>query len=220
MPSVPSTELIAGLVSFLLTLMVFSYLWKDNALFRVAIYLFVGVSAGYVGAVACRQVLLPRLILPLLQGDILAVFPLLLGLALLGKLSQRTAALGNPSLALMVGVGAAVAVGGAVLGTLIPQVQATINNFELDPARSISEQILDASTFLVGTVTTLVYFHYGARPGVRGPQRRRMVTVLGWVGQIFVAVTFGVIFAGVYAAALTALIERLSSLRFFLGSLF
>uniref|UniRef100_A0A7C4KI20 2-oxoacid dehydrogenase acyltransferase catalytic domain-containing protein n=1 Tax=Anaerolinea thermolimosa TaxID=229919 RepID=A0A7C4KI20_9CHLR len=45
--------------------MVFSYLWKDNALFRVAIYLFVGVSAGYVGAVACRQVLLPRLILPL-----------------------------------------------------------------------------------------------------------------------------------------------------------
>ncbi len=217
MPSVPSTEWIAGLVSFLLTLMVFSYLWKDNALFRVAVYLFVGVSAGYVGAVACRQVLLPRLILPLLNGDFLAVFPLLLGLALLGKLSQRTAALGNPSLALMVGVGAAVAVGGAVLGTLIPQVQATIDNFELDLTRSVSEQILDASTFLIGTVTTLVYFHYGARPGPRGPQRSRPVAVLGWVGQVFVAITFGVLFAGVYAAALTALIERLNSLRLFLG---
>lgn len=220
MPSASSTEWIVGLVSFLLTLMVFSYLWKDNALFRVAVYLFVGVSAGYVGAVACRQVLLPRLILPLLNGDILAVFPLLLGLALLGKLSQRTAALGNPSLALMVGVGAAVAVGGAVLGTLIPQVQATIDNFDLDLTRSVSEQILDASTFLVGTVTTLVYFHYGARPGPHGPQRSRLVAVLGWVGQVFVAITFGVIFAGVYAAALTALIERLGSLRLFLGSLF
>ncbi len=220
MPNMPSTELITGLVSFLLTVMVFSYLWKDNALFRLAVYLFVGVSAGYVGAVVCRQVLLPRLILPLLEGDILAVFPLLLGLALLGKLSRRTAAFGNPSLALMVGVGAAVAVGGAILGTLIPQVQATINNFELNPARSISEQILDASTFLIGTVTTLVYFHYGARPGAQGPQRGRLVTVLGWVGQIFVAITFGVIFAGVYAAALTALIERLSAMRLFLGSLF
>lgn len=220
MPSSSSIEWIAGLVSFLLTLMVFSYLWKDNALFRVAVYLFVGVSAGYVGAVACRQVLLPRLILPLLNGDILAVFPLLLGLALLGKLSQRTAALGNPSLALMVGVGAAVAVGGAVLGTLIPQVQATIDNFDLERTRSVSEQILDASTFLIGTVTTLVYFHYGARPGPHGPQRSRLVAVLGWVGQVFVAITFGVIFAGVYAAALTALIERLGSLRLFLGSLF
>ncbi len=220
MTSMPSTEWIAGLVSFLLTVMVFSYLWKDNALFRLAVYLFVGVSAGYVGAVACRQVLLPRLILPLLEGDLLAAFPLLLGLALLGKLSRRTAALGNPSLALMVGVGTAVAIGGAVLGTLIPQVQATINNFELDPARSMAEQILDASTFLVGTVTTLVYFHYSARPGAQGPQRSKLVTLLGWVGQIFIAITFGVIFAGVYAAALTALIERLSSLRLFLGSLF
>jgi hypothetical protein len=33
-----------------------------------------------------------------------------------------------------------------------------------------------------------------------------------WVGRIFVAITLGVIFAGVYMAALTAMIERLSSI--------
>ena len=50
-------DLIVGVVAFLFTLMIFSYLIGDNPLFRVAVYIFVGVSAGYVAAVAFRQVI-------------------------------------------------------------------------------------------------------------------------------------------------------------------
>ncbi|MDP2995015.1 MAG: hypothetical protein Q8N46_07850, partial [Anaerolineales bacterium] len=124
-------DLITGGISFLLTLMVLSYLIGDNPAFRVAVYIFIGVSAGYAAAVAWHQVLFPRLIVPLLSGNwadrLLTVVPLVLGLLLLFKLSPRTSRLGTPSMAFLVGVGAAVAVGGAVMGTLFPQARASMN---------------------------------------------------------------------------------------------
>ena len=72
---------------------------------------------------------------------------------------------------------------------------------------------------LIGTMTTLVYFHYGAKATASGPQRGKLVSVLGWVGQIFIAITFGVLFSGVFVAAMTALIERLNFIVTFLLSL-
>ncbi len=68
MPGALSADLLGGLISFLLTLMILSYLFGDNVFFRVAVYIFVGVSAGYAAAVAWWQVLWPRLFNPLLRG--------------------------------------------------------------------------------------------------------------------------------------------------------
>src|SRR5512135_854276 len=118
-----SPELIAGVVAFLLTLMILSYLIGDNPLFRVAIYVFVGVSAGYVAVVAWWQVLWPDLVVPLVTGSpmqraLLAV-PLLLGGLLLMKGWPPLSRLGIPAMGFLVGTGTAVAVGGAVNGTLL-----------------------------------------------------------------------------------------------------
>ena len=71
---------------------------------------------------------------------------------------------------------------------------------------------------LVGTITTLVYFHFGAKATAGGPQRSKLVIWLGWIGQVFIAITLGVLFAGVIAAALTALIERMNFIWYFLTS--
>ena len=71
---------------------------------------------------------------------------------------------------------------------------------------------------LIGTMTTLVYFHYGAKATASGPQRGKLINILSWVGQVFIAITFGVLFAGVFMAAMTALIERLNFLVTFLSS--
>lgn len=219
-----SWDLVTGLISFLLTLMVLSYLIGDNPAFRVAIYLFIGVSAGYAAAVVWNQVLWPRLFQPLLAGgwtNFLLLVPLLLGLLMFAKLSPRTARIGNSSLAVIVGVGAAVAIGGAILGTLFPQTQAVINSFEL-PA--ISEgwptwlgAFGEAVIMLVGTLSTLIFFQFGAKATPGGPQRGKFVNFVGWVGQVFIAITFGVLFAGAFTAAMTALIERLSFLLNFVS---
>jgi len=217
----PDPNLIAGVIAFLFTLMILSYLIGDNPLFRIAVYIFVGVSAGYVAVVAWWQVLWPDVVVPVLTGTpmqkaLLAV-PILLGGLLLMKAWPPLTRLGMPAMGLLVGAGAAVAIGGAVNGTLVPQVGATIGAF--DPQGFSSLYVLiNAVLVLAGVVTSLVYFHFGARTTADGAVRRfTVIEVVAFFGSIFVAVTLGVLFAGIYAAALTALIERLHFLGTFFG---
>ena len=221
-----SADLIAGIVAFIFTIMILSYLIGDNPLFRIATYFFVGVSAGYVASVAFWQVLGPRLVNPLMSGtsneQTLAMIPLVLCVLILMKASPRLSKLGGPAMAYLVGASAAVAIGGAVIGTLLPQMLATINFFDLRAAATsniLEEVIVNGSLILAGAVTSLVYFHFGAHPLQDGTIRRmRLVELLAWFGRIFIAITLGVIFAGVYFAALTAFIERINFLITFFGS--
>ena len=71
-------------------------------------------------------------------------------------------------------------------------------------------QLFNAVVMLVGTVATLIYFQFGVRSKTAlTPERPGWMEAIAWIGKIFIAVTFGVLFAGVYAAALAALVERL-----------
>lgn len=216
-------ELAVALLSFVFTLLVFSYLLGDNPLFRLAIYVFVGVSAGYAASVALYQVIIPRLFAPLLTGSvaerILLLVPLLLSLLLLAKAFPRLADWGSPAMALLVGVAAATAVGGAVLGTLFPQSEATLQALDLRAAAAagvaqMSLALASGVLIVVGVVSTLVYFHFGARRRADGAVRRAgLIEATAWLGGLYIAIALGVLFAGVYLAALTALIERLDSFR-------
>jgi hypothetical protein len=216
-------DLVWMAVSFLLTLMVFSYILGDNPLFRLAVYLFIGVTAGYAAAVAIHNVIIPQLITPLLFGSleqrVYIAFPLLLSALLLLKISPRLAPLGNPAMAYLVGVGVATAIGGALLGTLFPQTLATINLGQVRDG-NVGSGLVEALIIIIGVVTTLAYFHFGARPQVNRPPRQpALVETLSVVGGGFIALTLGVIFAGVYSAALTALIERSNFLIQFVQAL-
>jgi hypothetical protein len=221
----PIVDIITGFVSFVLTLMILSYLIGDNPAFRVAVYIFVGASAGYAAAVAWWQVLFPRLILPMFTGNfagiVASLVALVLGGLLLMKLSPRLAALGNPSIAFLVGVSAAVAVGGAVVGTILPQTQASINLFDLaSGGTNVLGQLFFGTLMLIGTITTLVYFQFGAKSTPSGPQRGKPFRILGKIGEVFIAITLGVLFAGAFTAALTALIERMNFIWSYLTSFF
>lgn len=209
-------ELISAIVGFTLTLLVFSYLFGDNPLFRFAVYLFIGVSSGYAAAVIWHYVLMPKLITPLMNDpnrNILLIVPLVLSFSLLAKLLPRISWLGAFAMAILVGVGAAAAVGGALLGTLIPQAQASIDAFGLGGASNPFAKLGEAVVMLAGTVLTLAAFHFGAKRAPDGtPKRNVLVEWAAWFGRLFIAITFGVLFAGVYLAALVAMIERLGSI--------
>ena len=213
-----SIEIISALVGLILTLMIFSYLIGDNPLFRIAVYLFIGVSSGYAATVVWHYVLVPKLFEPLRDPAQLRVLliPLLLSFSLFAKLTPRISWIGNFAMAVLVGVGAAAALGGALLGTLIPQVQASMDAFDVRAAGGVSNaflMLIEGIVMLVGTVFTLASFHFSAQRAADGtPKRNRLFEGIAWIGRIFIAVTFGVLFAGVYMAALTAMIERLSSI--------
>ncbi len=222
-------DLIWGIVGFLLTIMIFSYIFGDNPFFRVAAYLFVGVTAGFVTITVITQVLVPQLWLPLAGGALpmrlLTLVPLILSLVLLLKMFPPLARYGNIPMAYLVGAGAAILIGGAVLGTLFPQITGTINLFNLRAA-SVNEigpavLFLNAVLVLVGALTALFFFYFGAKTEPDQPPRRaRIIEVMARVGQVFIGITFGALFAGVYSSALTALIERVSSIMNLVRSLF
>jgi hypothetical protein len=220
-------NLFTGVISFLFTLLIFSYVLGDNPLFRIAVYIFIGVSAGYIAVVAWWQVVMPRLVYPFMSaissGTLLQVLLILVPLlgALMLLVFPHVTGLGRIPMAFLVGVGAAVTIAGAVIGTIIPQIQGTINAFDMGVTRTQNigfvEAVSNATIILAGTVLTLSYFHFGARQKADGSMHRLgAIEAMAWGGRVFIGIALGAVFAGVYAAALTALIERISSLIIFI----
>ncbi len=223
-----STEFITGLLGFLFTIMVLSYLIGDNPLFRLAVHVFVGLAAGYVISVVWRQVIVNQMILPMLQGSntdrILLVTPFILSFFLLLRLFPRLQGISRPVVAIFVGIGAAVAIGGAVLGTLVPQTMATIDLFnfqELAASPFFIEKLIEAGMVALGTITALAFFQFGVSAKSRETgQRGWFMLVIAFVGQLFIAITLGVLFAGVFSSALAALVDRVQFILTFFSTLF
>lgn len=214
-------DLAGMIVSFTLTFMVLSYIFfGDNPAFRFAIHIFIGAASGYVLVVAFYNIIWPQLIVPLLPQNwtnpVLMLGLVILAFLLLTKSSYRLGWLGGVSMAFLVGVGAATAVGGAVLGTLFPQALASANLMDRQAAGSLPI-LLQNGLILVGTVATLAYFQFSARPTSEGGTRRSLLTgSLATAGKAFIAIAFGSLFAGVFMASLAAMIERLNFIIEFL----
>lgn len=200
--------LIGGLVAIVLTLLVFSRLLGDNPAFRVAQYLFVGVSLGLAFVVVYHQVLRPNAALlvtslsdPTLLG--IRLTPWLLGLLLMTRLLRRQSVswLANIPLALLFGVGTALAVGGALVGTLAPQLIDTARPIGGDPL-----QVVGAVILVLGVVLTLSYFYFTVPRETSGG---RAVAAGARAGRWLLMVAFGFFLAGALLTYLTALNARI-----------
>ena len=212
-----TADLIGAVVGFILTLMVFSYILGDNALFRLATHIFIGVTAAYATVIVVYNVFWYQLVVPLLlspaEQALIAGPPIILGGWLMLRASKGLGRYTTPVLALMVGVGAAAAIGGAVRGTIFPQAGASMAVLDLENISDMGDLLpwlFNGLVILTGTVTTLVYFHFGTRTRAGQPARKpAWIEITGMIGQGFIAVALGALFAGVYAAALAAFVDRM-----------
>jgi hypothetical protein len=200
-----------------LSLMVYSYLLGDNPLYRIAVHVLVGTGMGYASVVVIYTVLIPQVITPveqlLLGGSagmgqpvLLIAIVLPLTILLLLKLSPHTAPWGNLTMGFVMGVGAAVAVSGAVLGTLSlsPGSQALAS-----PGQDGMTNLLAGLVLVAGTITSLLYFHFSAqRMQDETTQRPGWIRLSAQVGQVFLMITFGSLFAGALIASLSVLTAR------------
>jgi len=204
------TGLVAGAV---LTLMIFSYLLGDNPLYRLALHLFIGALVGYSFGIVLRDVLVRTVLAELGTNPLGVVIPLVLGILLLLKGFPRHARVGNLSVAYLVGVGTAVALSGALLGALVPQVGATGRALNVASGASFRAGLLDGLLIVVGTVCTLMVPTFTARKqgGLAGVWAQFVGLAVG-LGRIFLIVALGVAFAGALTASLSIFIGRIQYL--------
>ena len=218
-------------VSALLTFMVFTYIVGDNLFWRIAQHVLIGTVAAYAVVVAVHTLIIGQLLVPLapqsfgrsdLSPNWTLAVPLALGLLLWTKVRPGKIWIGNLAVGFLLGVGAALALSGALLGTLAPQLdrttQSLFEGIRLDMSPAEQFGIIVSNVVLVaGTLGALLAFHY-----VRGGQgplaRARDVLLVTWgtLGRGFIWITFGALFAGLVLSRVTLFVERV---RFVLDAL-
>jgi len=216
-------DTIGLVIATVLTLMVFSYIFGDNVLFQLAAHIFVGVAMGWAIILVWNQVFAR-----LGPGDLLTAFPalilcVLLIMKILPSQSSTTSALGSISLAFVLGVGVALAIGGGLFGTLLPQVSAT-TSISLNPNHYQDSENgaglvdwLNNIIIVLGTLGTFFYFTFAVRaPGPLGGLREGVVRFWAGMGRLIIIFTLGALFANTAVARIALLISRLQ----FLGDSF
>ncbi len=192
-------------VSAFLTLCIFSFLFRDNILYRFAEHLFVGISAGYFIAITWHNVIYPNLIIPLFkQGNIVFIIPFAFGILYFSRFIPKFAYLIRLPIAFLIGWGSGVAIPATFQTYIIKQIQGTLLIPDLFKRWDTG---LWAIIGLVGVVSTLIYFFFSReRKGILKPTAN--------LGIIFIMLGFGASFGYTVMARISLLIGRM---QFLLG---
>jgi len=199
-----STDILVW-VSALLTLCIFSFLYKDNPFYRFAEHLFVGTSAGYFIALSWYNNVYPNLYVPLFhEGKIGFVIPLVLGILYITRFIPKISFLIRIPIAFLLGWGSGVAIPAGLQTDIIKQIQGTL----LVPNAFLKWNTgLWVSIIFLGVVSTLIYFFFSH-------ERRGVIKPLANIGIIFIMLGFGASFGYTVMARISLLIGRL---HFLLG---
>ena len=218
------SELFTLIIGVALTVMVFSYILGDRLFFGIATHILIGVSAGFLALVVIQKIILPYLVKPLANvtdpGLLLALVPLALSILVVLMLFRRGTQAGAIPLAFLGGVLAALAIIGVTRGTLAPQILSMIGRFE--PGKLMREAqpqwsaIVEALMILLGVISVLFAFHHRGQAKAGEVVRPIFLQGIGSIGQIFIGITFGALFVGLFSTALIALISSLSDIIYFI----
>lgn len=207
-------------IGALLTLMIFSFLWKDNVFYKFAEHLFVGVSAAYWMVVGLWSTILPNLIARLWPGlvreiipgaaqaepDYMFLIPLIFGLLLLTRLLPKIHFLSRWAMGLVIGYAAGTNLIRYLQSDLMSQISSTIMpaaivaNGRLQIGETISHMVI-----FLGVICGLIYFFFSREhKGVLKPASK--------IGIWILMVTFGASFGYTVMARISLLTGRVQYL--------
>ena len=191
-------------IAALLTLGIFSFLYRDNPVYKFCEHLFVGVSAGYWVVLTYFGTIKPNLVDPLFfapptfDRHLLLIIPLLLSLFLFSRFFPRGDWLSRWSIAMILGVYPALRITGFGQGDLVQQVNGSILPLWVagNPFASLNNLLLVA-----GLLATLVFFFFST-------EHRGTVGGIAKVGVYFLMVSFGASYGYTVMARVSLLIGR------------
>lgn len=182
-----AASLAATWVAAVATLVVLGGLLGERRIFGWSQHLLAGLATGYLALLAVSEVIVPRLVVPL-AADPGATPEAWIGLVLVGLsagapwLPRMAAAI---PISIAIGSVAAFALGGAVIGTLLPQLAATVDVTRSDVPGTVGSVVAAGITGLVVTS-----FLHGAPRGraiagaVHAGRWLLLAGIGGWLGYL------------------------------------
>jgi len=198
-----------------LTLFIFSFLYKDNPLFKLAEHLYVGVSVGYTIVKAYDTVIVHLIVKPIFeQGEIALFIPVAIGMLMLARYVPKAAWLSRYAFAFIVGVGSGLAIPRTISSFILKQIEDTVRPllsiaggegviFSMNLLNPASN--LNAIIILIGVSSVLFYFFFSIEHS--GPGK-----VVARTGVLFLMIAFGAAFGYTVMARMSLLIGRLTDL--------
>ena len=186
----------------LLTLALFSFMYRDNPIYRVAEHIFAGLTVGYQVGLIWHSIILQQLWTPILGGDWWKIIPGILGLLMLTRLSSKLSWVSRTSLAFVMGTTAGIFLISELHGRVLPQMQDTM--LSLSGTDGFATTLLSV-IIVAGVLSTLIYFYFSKEhTGVLGVTAR--------VGIWFIMVAFGAHFGYTVMGRVSLLIGRVQFL--------
>lgn len=163
--------LLAGFV----TLAIFSFLYKDNPLYKLAEHIAVGLSVGFLVVTYYNNVFKPKVWDNILHnGQYDYVIPLFLGLILFTRFVPKVGWMSRWAIAFYIGGFSGLAIPSTIEGRVLGQTEATVRSLvSLDASKSLAQNLfasIDASFLVIGTLACLVFFLFSVEH--KGPVGR------------------------------------------------
>jgi hypothetical protein len=185
-------------VAAILTLAIFSFLYKDNPFFKFAEHLLVGVSAGYYLVQYCFSAAYKKLLVPVfVNHDYVLVMGGILGIMMFTRLSRKTEWISRYPVAFYVAAWAGYVIPSYIQVRILQQVESTMFN----PAAVSLKEAVSLSVLLIGVVTTLIYFYFSA-------EHKGALKGISKIGITFLMIGFGATFGYNVMGRISLLIGR------------
>jgi hypothetical protein len=185
-------------VAALFTLAIFSFLYKDNPVYKFAEHLLVGVSAGYYLVQYFFSAAYKKFYVPVfINGEYWLIVGGILGIMMFARLSRRSEWISRYPVAFYVAAWAGYVIPSYIQVRVLQQARSTMFN----PFDMSVQEALSATVLLVGVVTTLLYFYFSAehKGGLKHVSR---------IGVTFLMIGFGATFGYNVMGRVSLLIGR------------
>lgn len=191
-------------IAALLTLAIFSILYRDNPFYRVAEHLFIGLSLGYGLALTFHNALIQYVFQPIfIEGNLLRIIPMLIGLLYFTRIIPKASWMVRIPISVALGWSSGVAIPLIFRTSIFEQMRATLVTREMF-ADNIWLGIWGV-VLLIGVITTLAYFFFSRK-------EKSPLKPVSQVGIFFIMIGFGATFGLTVMSRVSLLIGRLQFL--------
>jgi hypothetical protein len=214
MDNMTTAEAIGSIIGAALTLMMYSFLYKDNIFYKFGEHLYVGISVGYLTNIEWWNALWPQFVVPFyLQQKYILIIPAVLGLMMLARFIRQISWTSRTPMAFYVGLGAGLAIPAVLNASILEQLHSTVEKlwWVEDKMADIGPVLWWWNTFslwliFLGVLSVLFYFYFSI-------EHKGVVGKLGTVGIWFIMISFGAAFGYTVMARISLLIGRVQFLH-------